>query len=198
MFLSLAQQLFLGRFTFLGHDHYWFLKWNQCKVARRASSHQNFTKPCRCIRYRADILKISCWQRWLRLRDSGSVKSGATTSPILPGHQLLAFLYLAFLLELTFHFRASQPGQRHRHYWEEEAFCKFWVDLRSPEVVVAEKSPVDDVQQDEAGRRKVKVHKLNCRQFWKSDVKIWDQIWTSWAEKIRETICQLCFWLIEL
>ena len=198
MFLSLAQQLFLGRFTFLGHDHYWFLKWNQCKVARRASSHQE-------LHQTLPLHKISCWypkdivlakmtqtQRlWFREIWCYHISHIARTP--------IACIFISGVsLELTFHFRASQPGQSHRHYWEEEAFCKFWVDLRSPEVVVAEKSPVDDVQQDEAGRRKVKCRNWIVGNFWKSDVKIWDQIWNSWAEKIRETICQLCFWLIEL
>ena len=165
MFLSLAQQLFLGRFTFLGHDHYWFLKWNQCKVARRASSHQE-------LHQTLPLHKISCWypkdivlakmtqtQRlWFREIWCYHISHIARTP--------IACIFISGVsLELTFHFRASQPGQSHRHYWEEEAFCKFWVDLRSPEVVVAEKSPVDDVQQDEAGRTKRKMHKLNCRQF---------------------------------
>ena len=160
---------------------------------------KTFTKPCRCI------LKISCWypkdivlakmtqtQRlWFREIWCYHISHIARTP--------IACIFISGVsLELTSHFRASQPNQSHRHYWEEEAFCKFWVDHRSPEVVVAEKSPVDDVQQDEAGRKKVECRNWIVGKFRKSDVKIWDQIWTSWAEKIRETICQLCFWLIEL
>ena len=157
MFLSLAQQLFLGRFTFLGHDHYWFLKWNQCKVARRASSHHIFIKPCRCIRYRADILKISCWQRWLRLRDSGSVKSGATTSPILPEHKLLAFLYLVFLWS-----RSEPPPLLGR---------RSVLQVLSRSSITRgrgrRKEPSRRCSAGWSWKKKSKMQKLNCRQFLK-------------------------------
>ena len=164
MFLSLAQQLFLGRFTFLGHDHYWFS--NKISVGSLVGLQviKNFSKLSRCIRYHADILDISCWQRWLRLRDSGSVKSGATTSPILPEHQLLAFLYI-------WHFSGANISLQNQPAWSEAPPL---LGRRSVLQVLSRssitrgrgrrKEPSRRCSAGWSWKKKSKMHKLNCRQ----------------------------------